>query len=252
MHVHMHIHIHMHQVQSCAAIAAHAATPAHRPRVDVARWRLGRLLLQLLPLVSNKHLISPLQRQCQQPRQKKTSIASLQPVPRSHTFEPHLSPEVAVKGGDVEAESTIGNTGFRLGANRRTLQTDSSLSRLSKVSLFRRHLDIVRRIAAEVSTATPLDDARSFTSSAERMQCHSESAELQPCGQEERGTWKESQAGADADDDGEVRYIDAKRWDTAYVNAREALLSAFQKHNMGVWLVNDEPLQHFSCPASCC
>ena len=179
-------------------------------------------------------------------------IASLQPVPRSHTFEPHLSPEVAVKAGDVEAESTIGNTGFRLGANRRTMQTDSSLSRLSKVSLFRRHLDIVRRIAAEVSTATPLDDARSFTSSAERMQCHTESAELQPCGQEETGTWKESQAGADADDDGEVRYIDAKRWDTAYVNAREALLRAFQKHNMGVWLVNDEPLQHFSCPASCC
>jgi hypothetical protein len=131
------------------------------------------------------------------------------------------------------------------------MQTDSSLSRLSKVSLFRRHLDIVRRIAAEVSTATPLDDARSFTSSAERMQCHTESAELQPCGQEETGTWKESQAGAD-DDDGEVRYIDAKRWDTAYVNAREALLRAFQKHNMGVWLVNDEPLQHFSCPASCC
>ena len=27
-------------------------------RVDVARWYLGRLSLQLLPFVSNKHLIS--------------------------------------------------------------------------------------------------------------------------------------------------------------------------------------------------
>ena len=35
-------------------------SPPHgiAPRVDVARSRFGRLFLQLLPLVSNKHLIS--------------------------------------------------------------------------------------------------------------------------------------------------------------------------------------------------
>jgi hypothetical protein len=35
-----------------------ASIPRNSPGFDVAKWTLGRLSLQLLPLVSNKHPIS--------------------------------------------------------------------------------------------------------------------------------------------------------------------------------------------------
>ena len=41
-----------------------ASIPRDSPGFDVARWILGRLSLQLLPLVSNKHPISLSDRAC--------------------------------------------------------------------------------------------------------------------------------------------------------------------------------------------
>jgi hypothetical protein len=42
-----------------------------------------------------------------------------------------------------------------------------------------------------------------------------------------------------------IRYVDAKRQDRSYGEARQALLMAFEK--LGAWLVNDEALSHWTC-----
>ena len=42
-----------------------------------------------------------------------------------------------------------------------------------------------------------------------------------------------------------IRYVDAKRQDRSYGEARQALFRAFEK--LGAWLVNDEALSHWTC-----
>ena len=57
--------------------------------------------------------------------------------------EPGASGESVVTSCELTSESTIGNTGFRLGATRRSVETDASVSRISKRSLFARHLQLL-------------------------------------------------------------------------------------------------------------
>lgn len=46
-----------------------------------------------------------------------------------------------------------------------------------------------------------------------------------------------------------IRYMDAKRQDRLYCEARQVLLRAFEK--LGSWLVNDEALSHWTCKGPC-
>jgi hypothetical protein len=62
----------------------------------------------------------------------------------------------------LQSESTIGNTGFRLGATRKTLATDASVSRISRLALFRRHLSILRLLGVHATGAPRAETVRYY------------------------------------------------------------------------------------------
>jgi len=69
--------------------------------------------------------------------------------------EPGASGESVVTSCELTSESTIGNTGFRLGATRRSVETDASVSRISKRSLFARHLQLLALLPCSIFSTPP-------------------------------------------------------------------------------------------------
>jgi hypothetical protein len=169
----------------------------------------------------------------------------------------------------VETESTIGNTGFRLGATRRTLQTDSSVSRLSKLSLFRRHLLVLSRLSSARlacagagagagadapggggggGAAAPSRGGEfAGTGAAPAHQGHgigdSGAALAETSAEKSEVGQADAAAQASRDDGNSMCYLEAKRLDSTYVAAREVLMTAFK--TLGGWLENDEALHQF-------
>lgn len=180
----------------------------------------------------------------------------------------------------VQSESTIGNSGFRLGSTRKTLQTDASVSRLSRLSLLRRHLNVLRELGARTAGAHGLPRldgleraapaAAGDAISAERMATRERKDAVDESAADEVGKEvataviavarahpEAQQEGADASGPGgplkgetaasvaRMRYCDAKKQDEAYVVARHAFLEVTRP--LGPWLVNDAALQQWSC-----
>lgn len=194
--------------------------------------------------------------------------------------EPGASGESVVTSCELTSESTIGNTGFRLGATRRSVETDASVSRISKRSLFARHLQLLALLPCSIFSTPPGQRVESGPEIATPEKAgggaqYVEEAEgrlMMDGGQEVVGdapaaatqmltehmtapprqqyvdllTEAKPEEGRGGDAKAPIGYGDAKRRDEAYVKARAVLLDAL--HQLGGWLVNHESLEHFSLP----
>jgi len=116
---------------------------------------------------------------------------------------------------------------------RTYIQTDASLSRLCKLSLFRRHLEVHALFASTTADTSTLSSAPVHVSGACLEETQSNTG---------RGSADVTSNGCETV---HVRYVDAKRQDKTYVQARHVLLSGL--HSLGSWLLNDEDLEHWAC-----
>jgi len=113
------------------------------------------------------------------------------------------------------------------------IQTDASLSRLCKLSLFRRHLEVHALFASTTANTSTLSSALAHVSGACLEETQSNTG---------RGSADGTSNGCERV---HVRYVDAKRQDKTYVQARHVLLTGL--HSLGSWLLNDEDLEHWAC-----
>ena len=135
------------------------------------------------------------------------------------------------------------------------MQTEASLSRLCKLSLFRRHLDVLSSCSR--LDVAPIANASQASAGPTEMDAERSEGQAGPSALGEDRADSNGQGALIGRVDGkqqdahlhgarqDMRYLDAKRQDSSYRLARRALLAAFEK--LGVWLVNDEALSQWTC-----